>query len=157
MKKMIIVSIVFLLLFTSAQVMGVSKDMNDINDNSQSLEKFYDLFGNSISIIIDEYGQPKFVDDLYGGKIYYYDNLPVSFGVDNGLITSIYVYYGEINNEIYIGIDQDTLLEKLNLSEVHCIESDAFGNCFLIEIKGICYYMIFYNEVLEEVIIKNNI
>jgi len=118
------------------------------------LDEYVELLDKHESQLISKYGEPDLIDTLYGGLIYYYKDRSVAFGLDGSMISSIFLYKGQLNENIKIGSSIDEILQSLNLTKKSVQSSPEFEKSILYDYKDHESYLIFYDELLQEILIK---
>lgn len=118
------------------------------------LEEYIELLDKHEAQLISKYGEPNVKDTLYGGRIYYYERLSTAFGIDGDKISSLLLYEGKLNDDIKIGLSLDEILQNLNLTEESVQLSSEYPKHVLYDYKGHETYLIFYDELLQEILIK---
>ena len=119
-----------------------------------ALEEYIELIDKQESQLILNYGEPNLKDTLYGGGIYYYKDRSIAFGLDGDKISSLLLYEGQLNDDVKIGSSLDEIIQKLNLTEKDVQLSPESSQQILYDYKGHESYLIFYDGVLKEILIK---
>lgn len=154
MKKYIMLFSILLLMLTSSESMGKMNFNFGHADEGDNVPFYYTYIGKNVDMVTDTYGEPDIRNYLYGGELYYYDELPVAFGVDATVISALFIYRGGIDKDIFIGASDNEILKSLNLKEEDIKYNEDSTPFILIEKDKLSFYLNFYNDNLNEIMIK---
>lgn len=167
-KKLTAISILFLFLFmlgcTPNSYQSESSQYRNTAESDRvakveifpsALEEYVELIDKQESQLILKYGEPSLKDALYGGRIYYYEDRSIAFGLDGDKISSLLLYKGQLNDGVKIGSSLDEIVQNLNLTEKDVQSSPESSQQILYDYKGHESYLIFYDGVLKEILIKS--
>ena len=168
-KYLILISILFLFSFMLGCTMNSyqsenfqNRDATESNETNiieisqeTDLEEYVELLDKHGRELIAKYGEPNLKDTLYGGIIYYYEDISIAFGIDGDKVSSLLLYKGQLNDDVKIGSSLEEILRNLNLAEKDLQSSPESSQQILYDYKGHETYLIFYDEVLKEILIKS--
>lgn len=165
MKKfMTLVSIFFLFLFmlgctrisykSQSNTTVPNKASKTEISSENSIQDYIRLLGKPEKELFAKYGEPSIKDTLYGGDFDYYEDYSIGFGIDGGMISSLFLYKGEIEHNIGINTPLNEIVDTLKLAENDVHTSDEFPQYIVYSYEGHECYLVFYDEILQEIIIK---
>lgn len=119
-----------------------------------SIEEFINIIGKNKEHVISKYGEADLEEYLYGGQIYYYKSYNVAFGIDNNVVSSLIIYEGIICDDIKIGSKLTDIVNILGCKMEDINKTEYNQDYILYKYNNLDYYLIFYDDLLKEVIIK---
>ncbi len=130
------------------------KTSTELSSTKPNLNSYFALIDRPLKELESLCGQADVKDILYGGDFYYYDKLEIGFGVDGDIITSIFIYEGELDNGIKVNMSLEEALKILQLSQSN-VEENEYGMIVVFS-KYHSYdaYLSFDEGKLQEILIK---
>lgn len=127
-----------------------------LSSTKTNLNTYFALIDRPLEELESLCGQADVKDVMYGGDFYYYDKLEIGFGVDGDIVTSIYIYEGELDNGIKVNMSLEEALKILQLSQAD-VEENEYG-IILVFSKYHSYdaYLSFDEGKLQEILIKKS-
>lgn len=158
MKKRILISILFPLFFIIAcypsSLKGESLNKGIENNDIDDPHEYLLLIDEDESLITTKFGEADWEGVLYGGTVYYYEDLHIAFGLNEDKVSSILLYSGKTKENVKIGMSQEEAKKALNTGKIRFYQDEDLPLTISYYSGSYEYYLNFYDGVLEEIVIK---